>query len=208
MATIISDLRVSPEEYLLRERQADYRHEYVAGQIRAMSGATRRHNLITVNMTREISNGLKGRPCEAYAADMRVRLEGASFYTYPDVVAVCGEPRFEDGSLDTLLNPTVIIETLSPTTAAYDRGEKFAYYRQIASLQDYVLLSQDRILVEHFTRQGELWLYSALERPEDVLHLTSINCHIRLAEIYDKVMFNAEEPTQTSLPTTEGDIQS
>lgn len=194
MATMISDLEVSPEEYLVRERQAEYRHEYVAGQIVAMSGATRRHNLISVNVTREISSSLKGRPCEVYAADMRVRLEGARFYTYPDVVAVCGEPLFEDGQLDTLLNPTAIFETLSPTTAAYDRGEKFAYYRQIASLQDYVLLSQDRILVEHFTRQGELWLYRALDSPEDVLHLVSIDCHIPLAEIYDKVVFEADSP--------------
>ena len=96
--------------------------------------------------------------------------------------------------LDTLLNPTVIVETLSPTTAAYDRGEKFAYYRQIASLQDYVLLSQDRILVEHFTRQGNLWLYRALDSVEDVLPLVSIDCHVPLAEIYDKVVFEADSP--------------
>ncbi|MCW3053628.1 MAG: Uma2 family endonuclease [Chthonomonadales bacterium] len=192
MATMISDLEVSPEEYLVRERQAEYRHEYVAGKIFAMSGATRRHNLISVNVSSEIRNGLKGRPCEAYAADMRVRLEGARFYTYPDVVAVCGEPHFEDGVLDTLLNPTVIVETLSPTTEGYDRGEKFAYYRQIVSLQDYVLLSQDRIRVEHYTRQGEFWLYVALERPEDTLHLASIGCRILLAEIYDKVTFGAD----------------
>ena len=202
MTTVISDLEVSPQEYLARERQAEYRHEYVGGQILAMSGATRRHNLISLNMASEVRNGLKGRPCEAYAADMRVRLEGARFYTYPDVVAVCGEPRFEDGTLDTLLNPTVIVETLSPSTEAYDRGEKFAFYRQIASLQDYVLLSQDRILVERFTRQGELWLYTVLERPEEVLHLLSIHCHIRLAEIYDKVTFEPEENTPSVLPET------
>lgn len=198
MTSAVSELEVSSEEYLIRERQADYRHEFVAGRILAMSGATRRHNLISVNVTREISNGLKGRPCEVYAADMRVRLEGARFYTYPDVVAVCAEPRFEDGQLDTLLNPTVIFETLSPTTAAYDRGDKFAYYRQIPSLQDYVLLSQDRILVELFTRQGELWLYRALDSLKDVLHLVSIDCRVPLAEIYDKVTFDAEEPSISS----------
>jgi len=203
MATMISDLEVSPEEYLMRERQAEYRHEYVAGKIVAMSGATRRHNLISVNITREISNGLKGRPCEAYAADMRVRLEGARFYTYPDVVAVCGEPRFEDGVLDTLLNPTVIAETLSPTTEGYDRGEKFAYYRQIASLQDYVLLSQDRMRVEHYTRQGEFWLYTALERPEDHLNLASIGCRISLTEIYDKVVFDAIKDSSPELSETD-----
>ncbi len=200
MATEISDLEVSPEEYLVRERQAEYRHEYVAGQIVAMSGATRRHNLISVNMTREISNSLKGRPCEVYAADMRVRLEGARFYTYPDVVAVCGEPRFEDGELDTLLNPTVIVETLSPTTAAYDRGDKFAYYRQIASLQDYVLISQDRMRVEHYVRNGEFWLYNALDGSAEALSLASIKCQLPLAEIYDKVSFDADEEPPISRP--------
>ena len=202
MTTMTSGPEVSPEEYLQRERQAKYRHEYVAGQILAMSGATRRHNLISVNITSEIRNGLKGRSCEVYAADMRVRLAGARFYTYPDVVAVCGKPQLEDDSFDTLLNPTVIVETLSPSTAAYDRGEKFAYYRQISSLQDYVLLSQDRMRVEHFTRQGEFWLYKALDRPEEVLALASIGCHILVAEIYDKVTFEAELERQLE-PETE-----
>ncbi len=206
MATRISDLVVSPQEYLMRERQATYRHEYVDGQIVAMSGATRRHNVISLNIASEIRNGLQGRPCEAYAADMRVRLEGARFYTYPDVVAVCGEPRFEDGELDTLLNPTVIVETLSPTTAAYDRGEKFAYYRQIASLQDYLLLSQDRMLVEHFTGQGEFWLYIPLNRAEDTLNLVSIDCQISLAEIYDKITFDADEPLPPEPPETNGSV--
>jgi Uma2 family endonuclease len=109
-------------------------------------------------------------------------------------VAVCGSPRFEDGQFDTLLNPTAIFETLSPTTTAYDRGEKFVYYRQIVSLQDYVLLSQDRIQVEHFSQQGEFWVNNALESPEDVLHLASIDCHVPLAEIYDKVVFEADSP--------------
>lgn len=190
MTVTIMDAEVSPEEYLLRERQAEYRHEYVAGQIVAMSGASRRHNLISFNMAREVSSRLKGRPCEGYAADMRIRLEGASFYTYPDIVAICGEPRFEDSGLDTLLNPTVLVEILSPTTAAYDRGEKFAYYRQIASLQEYVLISQDHIRVELYTRQGDLWLYRALETPDETLHLDSIDCHIPLTEIYDKIVFD------------------
>ena len=202
MATMISGSEVSPEEYLLRERQAEYRHEYVAGQVLAMSGASRRHNLISVNMTRELSVGLKGSPCEVYAADMRVRLEGARFYTYPDVVAVCGKPQLEDDSFDTLLNPTVIVETLSPSTAAYDRGEKFAYYRQISSLQDYVLISQDRMRVEHFTRQGEFWLYKALDKSDEALDLPSIGCRILVAEIYDKVTFEAEMEPQSE-PETE-----
>ena len=200
MATVVLDVEVTPQEYLVRERQAAYPHEYVAGRILAMSGASRRHNLISVNLSSEIRNGLKGRSCEVYAADMRVRLEGARFYTYPDVVGVCGEPQFEDGELDTLLNPTVIVETLSPSTAAYDRGEKFTYYRQIPSLQDYVLLSQDKIQVEQFTRHGEFWLYRSLESPEDTLHLASIDCHIPVAEIYDKVTFDAEESSPSARP--------
>lgn len=192
MTTTISDPPISPEEYLLRERQAEYRHEFLEGQIVAMSGASRRHNLISLNIGSEIRSGLKGRPCEVYSADMRVRLEGASFYTYPDVVAVCAEPRFEDGGLDTLLNPTVIVEVLSPTTAAYDRGDKFAYYRQIPSLQDYILISQESMRVEQFTRQGALWLYRALENPTEILHLNSIDSHVLLSEIYDKVALDPE----------------
>ncbi len=187
MANAAQELEISPQEFLVRERQAEFRHEYVSGQIFAMSGASRRHNLVTGNAFGELRNQLKGRRCEIYTGDMRVRVEGARFYTYPDVVVTCGLPRFEDDQFDTLLNPTVIIEVLSPSTASYDPGDKFAYYRQIASLQEYVLIFPDELLVELHTRRGENWDCVVLNRQELELHLASIDCHLLLAEIYSRV---------------------
>src|SRR5206468_6291774 len=119
--------------------------EYINGQIYAMSGASREHNLIVVNLIRELSSQLRGRPCEVYASDMRVKVRPTGMYTYPDVVAVCGEPRFEDEQVDTLVNPAVIVEVLSPSTEAYDRGQKFAHYRKLESLTEYVLVAQNEV---------------------------------------------------------------
>jgi Uma2 family endonuclease len=116
---------LTPEQYLAIEREADHKSEYVDGEMVAMTGASRRHNLVAFNLTREISRQLRGRPCEGYASDMRVRVPSARLYTYPDVVVVCGDPLFEDGYVDTLLNPTLIIEVLSESTELYDRGKKF-----------------------------------------------------------------------------------
>src|SRR6476661_5007696 len=138
------------DQYLALEREAEYRSELVNGQIYSMSGASREHNLITTNLSREISTQLRGKPCETYSSDMRVKISPTGMYTYPDVTVACGEPRFEDDHVDTLLNPTVIVEVLSPSTEAYDRGEKFAHYRKLDTLSDYVLISQDKARVEHF----------------------------------------------------------
>src|SRR5919198_4874617 len=118
----------TPEEYLALERAARHKSEYVNGRIYALAGASRAHNLIVVNVSAELRAQLRGRPCETYASDMRVKVSQTGLYTYPDVVVVCGEPRFEDAQVDTLLNPTVIIEVLSESTESYDRGEKFAHY--------------------------------------------------------------------------------
>jgi Uma2 family endonuclease len=197
----------TPQEYLALERKADYRSEYVNGQIFAMSGASREHNLITTNVTSGLHTQLRGRRCEVYSSDMRVKVHPTGLYTYPDVVVVCGEPAFEDGQLDTLTNPTVIVEVLSPSTEAYDRGDKFAYYRRLESLTDYVLVSQDKVRVEHYVRhplagdstgQGKagnahgLWVLSELDEldgPNDTLGLASIGCSLRLSDIYERVEF-------------------
>ena len=133
MSSAAVGLRYTPEQYLALERRAEFRNEYDNGTIRAMSGASRLHNLIAGNLHGEIRSQLRDRPCESYVTDMRVRVTPAGLYTYPDVVVVCGEPRFEDGELDTLLNPTVLAEVLSPSTAAYDRGRKFAQYQRLDS---------------------------------------------------------------------------
>src|SRR4028118_400920 len=138
---------ITPEEYLVFERQAEYKNEYFDGEIFAMVGASRKHNLITTNITRELSQQLKNKPCEVYSSDMRVRIPNANIYTYADLTVVCGEPKFEDAQFDTLLNPALIVEVLSKSTASYDRSQKFAFYRTIESLTDYILVAQDTIHV-------------------------------------------------------------
>jgi Uma2 family endonuclease len=179
---------ISPEEYLRRERLAEYKSEYLNGEIFAMSGASRAHNLVTINISREISQQLRGRPYETYASDMRVKVSSARFYTYPDVVVVCGEPRFEDSELDTLLNPTVLIEVLSQSTERYDRMAKGLYYRSVDSLAEHLLVAQHAVRVEQYAKQpnGE-WLMTEYMSPEQIVQLESIGCSLVLADIYEKV---------------------
>jgi len=180
---------VTPGEYLELERKSEIRSEYLAGRIYAMSGASRRHNLIAGNCYREISAQLRSKPCEAYIGDMRLKVSPTGMYTYPDIVAVCGDPRFEDSFIDTLLNPAVIVEVLSESTEAYDRGEKFAHFRRLETLREYVLVSQDKIRIEHYRREGEQWVLSEISDPDATLDLTSIDCHVGIGAIYEKVEF-------------------
>jgi Uma2 family endonuclease len=178
---------LTPEEYLAIERKAEFKSEYVNGEIVAMTGVSREHNLIGFNLTREISLQLKGRPCEGYSNDMRVRVPSTQLYTYPDLV-VCGEPQFEDDHLDTLLNPTLIIEVLSESTEGYDRGKKFGFYRTIPSLAEYLLVAQDERRIEQYAKQQDgRWLLSEYRSTEDVAELASIQCRLALKEVYDKV---------------------
>ncbi|RKU20119.1 hypothetical protein C6501_00585 [Candidatus Poribacteria bacterium] len=143
MAAIAVQTHLTPEEYLAWERKAPFKNEYLSGQILAMYGASRAHNLITGNTFNGLYNQLVNRDCEAYTGKMRIKANPITSYFYPDVAVVCDEPRFEDDVFDTLLNPTVVVEVLSLSTAAYDKGEKFESYKQIASLQEYILVSQD-----------------------------------------------------------------
>src|SRR5438270_9398553 len=183
--------QLTPEEYLAVERRAEYKSEYIDGEMVAMTGASRRHNLIATNITREIGQQLKGRPCEGYASDMRVRVPSTRLYTYPDVVVVCGEPRFEDDYVDTLLNPTLLVEVLSESTELYDRGKKFGFYRMIESLAEYLLVAQDECRVEQYVKQPDgRWLLSDYRSPEDVVELGSIQCKLALSEVYDKVILS------------------
>ena len=155
----------------------------------AMSGARLAHNLITVNVTAELRQQLRSRPFQNYSGDMRVRTS-SNLYTYPDIVAVCGEPQLLDGTLDTLLNPTLIAEVLSPSTKRYDRGMKFEQYCTIESLREYLLLASDRIRAELFTKDDtDQWRFAAWSSPEDVVPLKSIDCHLKLADVYEKVVF-------------------
>ncbi|MGB2611131.1 MAG: Uma2 family endonuclease [Isosphaeraceae bacterium] len=199
MSSAATKIRFTPQEYLALERKSETRNEYYNGEIFAMAGASREHNLTVANLLRDIGNQLEDRPCESYPSDMRVFIEATGLYTYPDVSVVCGEPRFQDREVDTLLNPTVIVEVLSPSTEAYDRGDKFRHYRRIDSLREFVLISQDRMMVERYTRQGKDWVLSEMTDPDQVLKLESIGCQIPLDRIYAKIKFPepgaAEEPT-------------
>lgn len=179
----------TPQEYLARERLAETKSEYRCGQIVAMSGASRRHNLIALNLGGELRQQLRDGSCETYVADMRVKVSPTGLYTYPDVVVACGEIRFEDSYIDTLLNPVVLVEVLSPSSEAYDRGEKFGHYRRLDSLREYVLVSQDQMRVERYARQGDDWEETVLHSPDDVLTIGAIGCTVRLAEIYERVAF-------------------
>ena len=191
MSTLPAQKYLTPSEYLAWERKQPFKNEYHNGRIVAMSGASRAHNRITVDITVQLSNQLVGKECEVFAGDMRVRTSPTISYFYPDVIVVCGEPRFEDDAFDTLLNPILVVEVLSPSTAAYDRGEKFEHYKQLTSLQAYILVSQDRIRVEHYRRQGTRWLHNTFQRLEDVLSLASIECEVPLRAIYRRVVLNA-----------------
>ncbi len=185
---------LTPQDYLACERQAETKSEYLRGEVFAMSGASREHNLIAGNVNRELSQQLRERECEVYQGDMRVRVSPTGLYTYPDVTVVCGEPEFEDAEVDTLLNPKVLVEVLSPSTADYDRGRKFTHYRRLPSLREYVLISQDRPLVEHYVRQGpDEWLLTEQSSLHDTLVLPSLQCQLPLPEIYLKVRFPAED---------------
>ena len=201
MATPAAQTRLTPEEYIAFERKflpdADIiRHEYINGELIAMSGASRAHNLITINVSAALHSRLRGSECETYANDMRVSTPTTTSYFYPDVVVVCEEPRFEDDVFDILLNPIILVEVLSPSTEVYDRREKFAHYRQLPSLQEYVLVAQDQVRVEHYRRQGKQdtapvtptdWIFTDFQELEEILPLTSIQCELPLQEIYERI---------------------
>jgi len=177
----------TPEEYLAAERAAECKSEYLDGQIYAMAGASPAHNRIAVNVIREVSLHLKGRPCEAFAGDMRVRVEDTGLYAYPDATIVCGKALFDEHG-DTLLNPTAIIEILSPSTMAWDRGVKAEHYRRLDSLREYLLIAQDRAYVERYVRQadGSWKLWEA--RGMDVsVRIDAVDLDLPLADVYDRV---------------------
>ncbi len=177
---------ISEEEYLAIERAAEYKNEYVNGEIFAMTGASRKHNLST-NLISSLGSQLRGTPCEVYPGEMRVKAPAARSYVYPDVV-VCSDPQFEDGYFDTLLNPTLVVEVLSKSTESYNRLAKSAYYRIIESLIEYLLVAQEEYRVEQYVKQADgRWLLSDLRSLEGAVDLKSIGCSLVLREIYDRV---------------------
>lgn len=174
------------------EEAAEVKHEYHAGEILATSGGTYRHSRVITNVIRSLGNRLDGSPCFVLESNMRVRLAVEDRYVYPDASVVCGEPQFdpEDENQTTIINPKVVIEVLFDSTQGYDRGDKFTAYRDLKSLQEYVLVSQDRPLVETFVRRGEgFWLFSAAQGQEAVMPLRSLGVELPLAEVYAGLTF-------------------
>lgn len=185
---------LTPEDYLALERKAQTKSEYYDGQVYALAGASPSHTLIAANVTALLVVALRNRPCTVHVADQRVKVTAAGLYTYPDVVVVCGVAEFEDDRRDTLLNPSVLVEILSPSTEGYDRGRKFEFYRGLESLTDYILVAQDHSLVEHFARLPDgTWLLSAYSDPNDVARIESIGCDLPLADVFAKVEFPPDE---------------
>lgn len=185
--------RYTPERYLALERASDHRSELINGQIYAMTGASFVHNTIVANILTSLRSRLRDRGCSVLSSDMRVKASATTMYTYPDVVALCEPPLLEDSHGDTLLNPAVIFEVLSDTTERYDRGEKFAHYRRIESLREYILVAQDTARVERFVRHGDHWVFSDVTDRAGSLMIETLGCEISLSDIYDRVDFPAGE---------------
>ena len=192
MAPMAAPTYLTPEAYLELERKAITKNEYVNGEILAMAGASFAHNFITLDTATYLNNQLMDGECQvAGTGDLRVKVSRTESYFYPDIVVVCGEPRAEDNTFDTLLNPTLIVEVLSASTETYDKDEKFMHYRQIDSLQEYILISQDREQVVQYRRQEPEWISIEFRALGDVVPLMSIGCELPLQHIYRRVKFDS-----------------
>lgn len=182
--------RLTPEQYLEIERKSEFKSEYYAGEMFAMSGGTLAHSAIAMSLGGSLATQLRGRPCRALSSDMRVLVSPTGLYTYPDVTVVCAEPQLLDSTRDTLLNPTLVVEVLSPSSEAYDRGRKFEHYRSIESLRQYLLVASDRVHLDLFTRQsGGQWLLTSASALEEKVELESIGCSLLVGDVYEKVEF-------------------
>ena len=179
---------LTEEEYLVREPEAAYKSEFRDGRVVGMAGASLAHSRITMNLAHSLGHQLKGSSCATYSSDTRIKVAAARFYTYPDLSVVCGTPQVAPRERGTVINPTVLIEVLSPSTESYDRGEKFGYYKQLDSLLDYVLVAQDATRVERFSRRDSgVWEPRTWSSLDDVVDLPSIQCRIALRDIYDRI---------------------
>ena len=186
--------RLTPAEYLDIERVAAYRSEYFDGEMFAMAGGSPRHSLISANLIREVANRLKRRTCAVYESNLRILVSATGLYTYPDASVVYGPLEFEDPRRDTVLNPTLLVEVLSQSTEAYDRGKKFSHYRQIPSLREYLLVSQEEAKIERFLRNDDgTWTLTEAAGLAATLALPSLGIEICLGEVFDKVDFSAAE---------------
>jgi Uma2 family endonuclease len=208
MSLARSHISHSIDEYLALERESEERHEYLDGQIYEMAGESPEHGAICINISGQLYNQLRGRECQVFSKDMKVRSGPTpkrghttkGLFSYPDLLVVCGKLKFHDEHRDVLLNPAVIIEVLSPTTEAFDRGEKWSRYQTwLPELSDYILVSQLKPQIDHFHRaENGQWIYSLVRELEGSLHLASIDCTLQLAEVYDRIVFPVEPPDDLS----------
>jgi len=183
---------ITPEEYLAREAQAEYRSEFRNGEVFALAGGSVNHNQIVVNLAAAFSRFFQRKPCRVFATDVRLHIPHSGLYTYPDVMLVCGKIEFAPGREDTVTNPIVLVEVWSDSTQAYDRGAKFKLYRQIPTLQEYVMIDQTQPYVEHFRRDGHFWVLETLEQMDAILTLPALECEMPLAVMYEKVEWQSE----------------
>ncbi len=178
----------TPEEYLERERAAPHKSEYYAGEIFAMAGASLTHNLLVASMIAALGARLRGMPCATFASDLRIECGPSRLFCYPDVSVICGSLQYRDAHQDVVTNPALIVEVLSASTEGYDRGAKFAQYRRLASLREYVLVSQDEARMEVFTRGGDgRWALTEAVGPDAICPLASLDIALPLSEVYERV---------------------
>ena len=190
--TTLTVTHVTPDEYLAAERLSDYRSEYLDGGVYPMTGASLNHGRIVVNVATELALQLRDRDCDVLVTDMKVRLQESRKFFYPDICVLCDAPRFHDERKDIITNPDLVVEVLSPSTEAFDRGAKFEAYRTIESLKEYLLVSQEKPLVEQYVRNGDgSWQYKSVAGLESSLTLPSVKCILDLGAVYDKVDFNS-----------------
>ncbi len=195
MGTALPLTRMTEDAYLDFEQASDEKHEYYRGEIFAMAGASLNHNRIVKNAVWALENQLRGKPCEVFPSDLRLYCIAPGLYTYPDVSVVCPPVLYHRDRHDTVTNPRLLIEVLSPSTQDYDRGQKFEFYRSIGSLQELLLVSSVRMQVLQYTRQNDFqWHLSEYTAPDAVLELSSLGVSLRLNDLYERVVFEAESP--------------
>lgn len=192
--------KYTPEEYLAREAQAEYKSEYYDGEIRMIAGGTENHSVISVNVITVLCNALEKKPCRVHNSDMRLLVKRRRTYTYPDAMVICGRTEFQTGRTDVVTNPVVIVEVLSPSTREHDRIEKFALYKNIESLREYVTVDSERVVVSILRREPDgKWTIEIMLRPTEMLVLESLELEIPIEKLYVKVEFesDADETSET-----------
>lgn len=190
----------SPEEYLALEEVADYKSEYIDGEIYPMTGGTVNHNKIALNFSTELNFAFKKLDYEVYMGDVRLWIPKRRIYTYPDVMVVVGEPEYYNNRTDTITNPKVIVEVLSKSTQGYDKSDKFDYYRSIPTFEEYILIHQNKMYVEQFYKTGKKrWSFGEYDAEDEAIALNSVPCQISLTDVYNKVKFEETETEDESL---------